>query len=447
MHISSSCTRPTPLRANELTRACLLSAAEFKTMDWGDDNDDDDANDFLTAEQDNAVAPDFSVKDSILFVIDARAHMCQPPAGGGPSCFAQSLQCVLACMKDRVLGGERDLVGVLLFGTREAKLPSQSQPFPHLYLLQELEEPSADSMRHISLVANAAAANDGSSGGAKTEDAYGGSAAIDFGQMDAGATLDMSNVLWVTSILFAHSKNVKNMRRRVYLMTNDDSPCGADKGAHARALTRSRDLQDANIWIEPFFFAPPPPKGPAFDLSERSFWRELISGVRENYKPPKRVEEKNDAQQTAAAENGTTTASTTANVEFTGEEIVKTVGGSIVEDKSDAWLRNCVAHTGEDLLERVRRTAHRKKVQWTSELTVGEGMSLSFVMVGMVHPAPRPTAKKLEAKTNDEIESNTAFMDAADGSALEKSEIYKTYAPRHCVPPSSLLPPSFPSPP
>ena len=46
-------------------------------MDWGDDNDDDDANDFLTAEQDNAVAPDFSVKDSILFVIDARRSMCE----------------------------------------------------------------------------------------------------------------------------------------------------------------------------------------------------------------------------------------------------------------------------------------------------------------------------------------------------------------------------------
>ena len=58
----------------------------------------------------------------------------------------------------------------------------------------------------------------------------------------------------------------------------------------------------------------------------------------------------------------------------------------------------------------------------------------------MVHPAPRPTAKKLEAKTNDEIESNTAFMDAADGSALEKSEIYKTYAPRFALlSPSAFL--------
>ena len=71
--------------------------------------------------------------------------MCDPGPEGTPSCFSQALQCVLACMRDRILSGERDLVGVLLFGTKETKVPN-SQGFPHIYLLQELEEPSATSM-------------------------------------------------------------------------------------------------------------------------------------------------------------------------------------------------------------------------------------------------------------------------------------------------------------
>jgi len=81
-----------------------------------------------------------------------------------------------------------------------------------------------------------------------------------------------------------NASSAKNTRRRVYMLTNDDAPCGASPAAKARALTRTQDLKDANVWIEPFFFAPPSPA--TFDLSPGSFWRELVGDARKNYKQP-----------------------------------------------------------------------------------------------------------------------------------------------------------------
>ena len=251
------------------------------------DDDNDGLGEFADAAADETVAPEFAVKDSIIFVIDARASMCEPGPGGSPSPFAQSLQCVLACMKDRILGGERDLVGVMLFGTEQTKVPN-GQGFPHIYLLQELEEPSAASMRAISLVAAGAGVTADVKLDTKLDPTAASSsdAASAFGHLSGASaeSIDLGNVLWVTSMLFNHSAS-KNTRRRVYILTNDDNPCASSPDARKRALTRSRDLQDANVWMEPFFFAPPPPA--TFDLGPASFWRELVGTVRKNYKPPK----------------------------------------------------------------------------------------------------------------------------------------------------------------
>ena len=119
---------------------------------------------------------------------------------------AQALQCVAACMRDRILNGEHDLVGVLLFGTMKHKVPEGQQGFPHIYLVQPLEEPSANSMRELSLICQAED-GDGSAGPATA-------VADDFGHMDNTDPLDFANVLWVSSMMF-NSTASKNMRRRL----------------------------------------------------------------------------------------------------------------------------------------------------------------------------------------------------------------------------------------
>ena len=399
-------------------------------MDWEDGNDDEaEVNEFADHEGDEAVAPEFAVKDSILFVIDARAAMCEPGPGGTASPFSQSIACVLTCMKDRILGGERDLIGVLLYGTEETKVPN-GQGFPHIYLLQDLEEPSARSLRALSLVAAAASAR--ATGDAKLDplandvasDVKGASS---FGHLGASAKgVDLGNVLWVTSILFNNS-TAKNVRRRVYLMTNDDNPCAASPAARACALTRSRDLQDAHVWMEPFFFAPPPPE--KFDLGVKSFWRELIGTVRANYKPPRG----GGTTTTKAGEQSTTTNgdATTGATSATGDknEAEGGVGEGLPEDTSDAWLHTCLTEPGaaSSLIERVRRRAHRKRSMWSSELTLGTGYALSFTMVGIVRASTKPTAKKLEASSNEELLSQTTLMCSVHGHPLQREDVFKAY--------------------
>lgn len=46
-------------------------------------------------------------------------------------------------MQDRILGSDGDLIGVLLYGTKESKIPNDHQGFPHIFMLQEIDLPSA----------------------------------------------------------------------------------------------------------------------------------------------------------------------------------------------------------------------------------------------------------------------------------------------------------------
>ena len=110
------------------------------------------------------------------------------------------------------------------------------------------------------------------------------------------------------------------------------------------------------MWLEPFFFAPPPPA--TFDLSQSSFWRELVGTVRTNYKPPA-------AQTTAAgggggadganggnggnsnpALAGAPSAASAAELEGDGdgggEELPRATLHHPPEDKTDAWLSTCL---------------------------------------------------------------------------------------------------------
>jgi len=385
-------------------------------FDGGDDFDGGEPNEYADiAGAGDEVAPEFNQKDSILFVIDARRSMCEPSSKGGPSCFSKALGCALGCMRDRILSGDRDLVGVLLFGTEQMKVPNGQQGFPHIYLLQELEEPSAASMRQLELLIKAGHAEHAALDGEEEEAAAATAAAaaavaVDFGHAAESSALELANVLWVTSMLF-NSAASKNTRRRLYVMTNDDNPCAASAAARSRALTRSRDLQDARVWIEPFFFAPPPPA--TFDLSEGSFWRELVGTVRQNYKgpPPKEA----TAGAPAAAADGSV------------EVVESTDGGGLGEDLSMTWVSTCVLSVAEDALRCVRRKARRKRITWQSELTIHEGYALSFLMVSVIRVPPPPTKVKLYALDNTPITTETAQIDASHGGVIEKGDVYRGF--------------------
>ena len=63
-------------------------------MDYSLDGNDDDENNEYAEMAENQEEPEYSQKDAILFVVDARKEMCEPGANGSPSPLAQALGCV-----------------------------------------------------------------------------------------------------------------------------------------------------------------------------------------------------------------------------------------------------------------------------------------------------------------------------------------------------------------
>ena len=55
-------------------------------------------------------------------------------------------QCARTVLLNKIISSERDLIGVVLFGTREFKNSSQ---FKHVYILQELDQPDAPRIKEL----------------------------------------------------------------------------------------------------------------------------------------------------------------------------------------------------------------------------------------------------------------------------------------------------------
>ena len=336
--------------------------------------DDEDAHEDEYAEMaENQEEPEYSQKDAILFVVDARKGMCEPGANGSPSPLAQALGCVQASMQRRLQSGATDLIGLLLFGTKQQKAAEGGLEFPFTYLQQGLEQPTGRAMRELQ--------------GLKTAD---GEYAC--GHMDADDDLAFENVLWVISMVFNADSRSKSCRKRVYLMTNDPDPSRGDAGSRKRALTRGNDLQQAHVWMEPFFFPPAPPA--TFDLSEGSFWAELVSSMRAGYKPAPASEGESEAP---------------------------------AEDTSDAWKTGCLCGTEGELLDRVTRKQHRKRTLGKVELLVGEGTTIALNLLRLISEFKKPTAKKVYAKDLQLLKSDTVYVCAASGSRLSKQDMWRGF--------------------
>jgi ATP-dependent DNA helicase 2 subunit 1 len=79
----------------------------------------------------------------------------------------------------------------------------------------------------------------------------------------------MANVLFAANTLLT-SKAARFGSRRVFLVTDDDSP--GTKDQQKSAITRARDLNDLGIRLEPFFISHP--DRPPFDLAK--FYENVI---------------------------------------------------------------------------------------------------------------------------------------------------------------------------
>lgn len=183
--------------------------------------------------------------------------MLQPPAGSSDqkkadndTAVVAALKCAYQIMQQRIISQPKDLMGVLLYGTEQSKFRDEpgsrsSSGYPHCYLLTDLDVPSAEDVKRLK------------------------------GMVEEGEELDellvpskepalMANVLFCANQVF--TTNAANFgSRRLFVITDNDSPHGGDKGLKSSAAVRAKDLYDLGVTIELF---PISGEDKKFDLSK-----------------------------------------------------------------------------------------------------------------------------------------------------------------------------------
>jgi len=167
-------------------------------------------------------------RDGLIFLIDATVSMFVKGEDEEGTPFQKSITCAKNVLMSKIISSDKDLVGVILFGTEKNQ---NSSDFPNVYDLQALDMPDADRILQLEQLE--------SSDGVQS---FGN----DYGNSDGFA---LSDALWACSKMFA-STTYKISHKRILLFTNNDDPHRVDNEKKKRAIRKAKDLSDLGIDLQ-----------------------------------------------------------------------------------------------------------------------------------------------------------------------------------------------------
>ncbi len=146
-----------------------------------------------------------------------------------------ALKCALEIMKRRIFSNPSDMMGVLLFGTEKTKFEADETGlgvYPNCYLLCNLDIPQAEDVRTLKGV-------------------------IDEDEEFQGLLTPSEKPVSMASMLFCANQIFTTRApdfgsRRLFIITDNDDPHGADKRARSGAQVKAKDLYDLGVVIELF---------------------------------------------------------------------------------------------------------------------------------------------------------------------------------------------------
>ncbi|KFU88661.1 X-ray repair cross-complementing protein 5, partial [Chaetura pelagica] len=190
----------------------------------------------------------FSGRDSLIFLVDASEAMFE---GDGDEVipFDMTIQCIRSVYTNKIISSDRDLLGVVFYGTDKNK---NSADFKHIYVLQELDNPGAKRVLELDQYR-------GDEGRALFRETFGHNADYSLGE-----------ALWACSNLFSDVR-VRLSHKRIMLFTNEDDPHANDSAKAKLARTRAGDLRDTGIILDLMHLKKPG----GFDIS--LFYRDIIN--------------------------------------------------------------------------------------------------------------------------------------------------------------------------
>ncbi|KAI5287048.1 ATP-dependent DNA helicase II subunit 1, partial [Ascosphaera aggregata] len=181
------------------------------------------------------------VRDAVLFAIDISPSMLTSPPpskskkADSDSPAIASLKCAYQLMEQRIISNPRDMMGILLYGTKESQFFAEESgdiPYPHCYLLQDLNVPAAEDVRRLRDIV--------------TDDEV----AAELLQPH-DEPVSMSNVLFCANQIFT-TRAPNFSSRRLFVVTDNDNPHRDNKTLRQAAAVRARDLYDLGIMIDLF---------------------------------------------------------------------------------------------------------------------------------------------------------------------------------------------------
>ncbi|KAF5973864.1 ATP-dependent DNA helicase 2 subunit 1 [Fusarium coicis] len=201
-------------------------------------------------------------KDAILLAIDVSKSMLEPPPPSDSkkadrdSPVQAALKCAYHLMEQRIISNPKDMMGILLFGTKKSKFQGSVDGrsglgYPHCYLFTDLDVPAAEDVQALKTLVE-----DG-----EDEDEV---------LTPSDETASMSNVLFCANQIFT-TKAANFGSRRLFIVTDNDNPHASDKQAKSAAAVRAKDLYDLGILIDLF---PITRGGEKFDLHK--FYDDVI---------------------------------------------------------------------------------------------------------------------------------------------------------------------------
>lgn len=150
--------------------------------------------------------------------------------------LAAALKCAYHLMQQRIISNPRDMMGVLLFGTEKSKYQDEDSDrnaplYPHCYLFTDLDIPAAEDVKALQSLAEE-----------EDEENI---------LVPSEEPVSMASVLFCANQIFT-TKAANFGSRRLFVITDNDDPHGADKQAKSAAAVRAKDLYDLGVIIELF---------------------------------------------------------------------------------------------------------------------------------------------------------------------------------------------------
>lgn len=179
----------------------------------------------------------------MLFVIEVSPSMltAPPPTDAKkqkretPTLAA--LKCAYALMQQRIISNPNDMMGVLLYGTKQTKFQEEEEArgglaYPNCYLLTDLDIPAAGDVKALKDL---------------VEDEEEWEKLL----VPSTEPVSMANVLFCANQIFT-TKAPNFTSRRLFIVTDNDDPHAKDKALKSSAAVRAKDLYDLGVIIELF---------------------------------------------------------------------------------------------------------------------------------------------------------------------------------------------------